>query len=165
MNDENLSLNENQSGDSTQGENDESQGTSENQEQGNPQDNTQEIPQPQDQTGQNPDNPQNNTQNQGEDSAQNNDTQDTQTPQEQTTIQQQIQNLKKVLESLESQNEQGLNQEIEIAKLREILQEIEQLRQEVFANAQEKLEESEAFFSLVGVKVALLEKLKAQNEC
>ena len=161
MNNENLSLNENQMGDSTQGENDESQGTSENQEQGNPQDNTQEIPQPQDQTGQNPDN----TQNQGEDSAQNNDTQDTQTPQEQTTIQQQIQNLKKVLESLESQNEQEFNQALEIAKLQDVLLQIEQLRQEVFTNAQEKLEESEAYFSLVGVKVALLEKLKAQNEC
>ncbi|WP_300706545.1 MULTISPECIES: hypothetical protein [Helicobacter] len=165
MDNENLGLNENQMGDSAQGENDESQGTSENQEQGNPQDNTQEIPQPQDQTGQNPDNPQNNTQNQGEDSAQNNDTQDTQTPQEQTTIQQQIQNLKKVLESLESQNEQEFNQALEISKLQDVLLQIEQIRQEVFANAQEKLEESEAYFSLVGVKVALLEKLKAQNEC
>jgi|GEM_PF-4176832 len=163
MDNENLGLNENQMGDSAQGENDESQGTSENQEQGNPQDNTQEIPQPQDQTGQNP--AQNNTQNQMGDSAQNNDTQDTQTPQEQTTIQQQIQNLKKVLESLESQNEQEFNQALEIAKLQEVLLQIEQLRKEIFANTQEKLEESEAYFSLVGVKVALLEKLKAQNEC
>ncbi|WP_298060574.1 hypothetical protein [uncultured Helicobacter sp.] len=103
--------------------------------------------------------------NQMGDSAQNNDTQDTQTPQEQTTIQQQIQNLKKVLESLESQNEQEFNQALEIAKLQDVLLQIEQIRQEVFANAQEKLEESEAYFSLVGVKVALLEKLKAQNEC
>lgn len=103
--------------------------------------------------------------NQSEDSAQNNDTQDTQTPQEQTAIQQQIATLKKALEYLESQNEQGLNQEIEIAKLREILQEIEQLRREIFSKQEQKIEESEAYFSLVGVKVALLEKLKAQNEC
>lgn len=103
--------------------------------------------------------------NQSEDSTQNNDTQDTQTPQEQTTIQQQIATLKKALEYLESQNEQGLNQEIEIAKLREILQEIEQLRRDIFSKQEQKIEESEAYFSLVGVKVALLEKLKAQNEC
>lgn len=137
MNDENLSLNENQGEDSTQGENDESQGTTENQEQDN-------------------------TQNQDEET-QGNNTQDNQ--EQQDKIRERIATLKKALEYLESQNEQGLNQEIEIAKLQEILQEIEQLRKEVFTDAQEKLEESEAYFSLVGVKVALLEKLKAQNEC
>lgn len=135
MNDENLSLNENQSGDSTQGENDESQGT-ENQE-----------------PSESEDNPPNENQ------------ESTQEPSNQNRISEQIATLKKALEYLREQNEQGLNQEIEIAKLQEILQQIEQLRREIFSKQEQRLEESEAYFSLIGVKVALLEKLKAQNEC
>lgn len=135
MNDENLSLNENQSGDSTQGENDESQGT-ENQEPSN-----------------------------SEDNPPNENQESTQEPSNQNRISEQIATLKKALEYLREQNEQGLNQEIEIAKLQEILQQIEQLRREIFTKQEQKLEESEVYFALVGVKVALLEKLKAQNEC
>ncbi|WP_300705900.1 MULTISPECIES: hypothetical protein [Helicobacter] len=151
MDNENLSLNENQMGDSTQGENDESQGTSDTGSEKGDQETEQGT------ENQEPSNSEDNPPNENQES--------TQEPSNQNRISEQIATLKKALEYLESQNEQGLNQEIEIAKLQEILQEIEQLRQEVFTNAQEKLEESEAYFSLVGVKVALLEKLKAQNEC
>lgn len=83
----------------------------------------------------------------------------------QNKTKEQIATLKKALEHLEAQNEQGFNQEIEIAKLQEILQQIEQLRRTIFIKQEQKLEESEAYFALVGVKVALLEKLKAKNEC
>ncbi|MBD5164365.1 hypothetical protein [Helicobacter sp.] len=142
MNDENLSLNENQSEDSTQGENDESQGTSDTGSKKGDQETEQ------------------GTENQESESEDN--------PQEsnnQNKIAEQIATLKKALEYLESQNEQGFNQEIEIAKLQEILQQIEQLRRAIFVKQEQRLEESEAYFALVGVKVALLEKLKVQNEC
>lgn len=151
MNDENLSLNENQSGDSsTQGENEpQTSGTeSENQE------TEQGI------ENQEPSNSEDNPPNENQEPSE-----DTQEPSNQNRISEQIATLKKALEHLREQNEQGFNQELEIAKLQEILQEIEQLRREIFIKQEERLEESETYFALVGVKVALLEKLKARNEC